>query len=82
MKSLPIAPIRLENYDSDSDGVLDGDEIANGTDQNEDTDGDGITDWADLCPTLNLSDQDDLDTDGIGDECDIDADGDGFISRA
>ncbi|MEZ4270405.1 MAG: putative metal-binding motif-containing protein [Myxococcota bacterium] len=43
-----------------------------------DRDGDGIRDAIDNCPNTSESSQDDLDSDGIGDLCDHDADGDGY----
>jgi alpha-tubulin suppressor-like RCC1 family protein len=43
-----------------------------------DTDGDGVLDDTDNCPELPNADQDDLDTDDVGDACDDDIDGDGY----
>jgi len=42
-----------------------------------DTDGDGAVDFVDNCPVLPNSDQADMDSDLIGDLCDVDPDGDG-----
>jgi len=44
-----------------------------------DNDGDGIFDNADNCLSLSNFDQADMDSDGTGDVCDIDPDGDGTI---
>ncbi|HET6398525.1 MAG TPA: PKD domain-containing protein [Candidatus Thermoplasmatota archaeon] len=44
-----------------------------------DTDGDGVPDSRDLCPLHPDPDQRDLDGDGLGDACDPDADGDGWL---
>ena len=50
------------------------------TDFTFDSEGDGIPFPEDNCPIHYNPDQDDLDEDGIGDACDLDADGDGYIS--
>jgi Ca2+-binding RTX toxin-like protein len=43
-----------------------------------DTDGDGTVDPSDNCPEVDNPDQADSDTDGLGDVCDEDPEGDGF----
>ncbi len=43
-----------------------------------DQDGDGFSDARDNCPDLPNPDQSDLDSDNVGDLCDVDPDGDGF----
>ncbi|MFC1889300.1 putative metal-binding motif-containing protein [Thermodesulfobacteriota bacterium] len=50
------------------------------TDFTFDSEGDGIPFPDDNCPNHYNPDQDDLDGDGLGDACDLDADGDGYIS--
>ncbi len=46
-----------------------------------DTDGDGILTVVDNCPESVNPDQEDLDSDGRGDDCDIDIDNDGYINE-
>jgi outer membrane protein OmpA-like peptidoglycan-associated protein len=46
-----------------------------------DQDGDGIPDGIDNCPTTANPDQADQDHDGLGDACDPDKDGDGFVDN-
>jgi len=65
--------------DADNDGLLNVDEFrlgANPTASN--SDGDSFIDGADNCPTTDNEDQEDYDSDNIGDLCDSDADGDGM----
>jgi uncharacterized protein (TIGR03382 family) len=65
------------NGDEDDDGLLDTDEDLIGTDwENPDTDEDGEVDGADLCPLIADAGPEDTDSDGIGDACDEDLDGD------
>jgi hypothetical protein len=45
----------------------------------EDTDNDGIPDIVDNCPEVSNADQLDTDSDGLGNECDLDDDNDGFL---
>jgi hypothetical protein len=45
-----------------------------------DTDGDGVPDADDNCPATPNPDQADLDSDGLGDPCDEDRDGDGLVN--
>lgn len=44
-----------------------------------DVDGDGVPDLTDNCPITANAGQVDLDSDGAGDACDLDRDGDGFL---
>lgn len=45
-----------------------------------DSDGDGVNVLADNCPSISNPSQSDLDSDGIGDPCDSDADGDSLVA--
>ena len=77
--------------DTDAGGLSDGEEDPNhngAIDRGErdpllgaddlDFDLDGILDIDDVCPEVSDVEQEDLDQDGIGDRCDVDANGDGF----
>ena len=46
-----------------------------------DNDGDGIGDSIDNCYGISNSDQSDIDRDGVGDVCDLDADNDGWLNQ-
>ena len=50
-----------------------------GPNHEPDKDCDGHFDLVDNCPDIYNPYQDDIDKDGLGDECDEDADGDGFV---
>lgn len=79
-----IAVFIADNPDLDGDGILNVDEVANGTDPNNpDTDGDGENDGAET----GADPANPLDTDGDGiidalDSSIIDSDGDGFNNEA
>ncbi|HJM20336.1 MAG TPA: hypothetical protein QF802_07780, partial [Candidatus Thalassarchaeaceae archaeon] len=80
-------PPLVEDLDDDNDGLLDLDEIANGTEPlNPDTDGDGYCDGSgtaesciagDVFP-LDVSEWFDTDGDGTGNNADTDDDNDGL----
>ena len=50
-------------------------------DNDADVDNDGIFDSLDNCPTVFNPNQEDIDQDGLGDECDEDRDGDGVENQ-
>lgn len=65
--------------DIDGDGLSNSDELLYGTDPKlVDTDGDGALDADDNCKVVSNADQKDTDSDGKGDACVDDADGDGL----
>lgn len=47
-----------------------------------DDDGDGVRNRDDNCPSVHNPDQSDIDGDGVGDACDPDIDGDGWLNEA
>jgi len=70
-----------KDTDDDNDGVPDDQEIAMGTDPlNPDTDGDKVKDNIDVFP-LDKTEWQDTDKDGLGDNKDPDADGDGLTNE-
>lgn len=69
--------------DIDNDGLTNTREAEIGTDPiRPDSDFDTLLDGLDNCPLDSNLSQDDLDADGIGDECDSDRDGDGVSDEA
>ncbi|QDG49606.1 trypsin-like serine protease [Persicimonas caeni] len=50
-------------------------------DPNADSDSDGVINGEDNCPSVSNEQQNDMDNDGVGDACDMDADGDGVGSN-
>jgi len=84
----------VDQLDTDADGLgdvcdddLDGDDVPNDIDvfpadptEWSDTDADEVGDNADVCPDIADPEQGDLYGDSLGDACDTDADGDGFLT--
>ena len=67
--------------DDDNDGLSDEEEEELGTDSlNNDTDGDTIEDLPDAFP-LDPTEWEDTDSDGIGNNADLDDDGDGYLDE-
>ena len=65
--------------DDDGDGIDDADEL-NTDPLDADSDNDGTIDGSDNCPVDANADQADVNTNGVGDVCDNDADSDGFTN--
>jgi len=62
--------------DTDNDGIPDGCDLCEGNDGSGDSDGDGICDDIDNCTFVENPAQTDCDSNGVGDLCEIDTDGD------
>ena len=68
--------------DIDGDGVLNaGDAFPTDANETTDSDADGIGDNSDICPEDSDVSQADTDSDGQGDACDADIDGDGVLNN-
>jgi len=79
----------VSDVDTDDDGVADCNDNCPNTaacasvDANgcpSDSDSDGVMNGCDNCPNDANADQSDIDSDGLGDECDPDVDGDGILN--
>jgi hypothetical protein len=76
--NLDVCPGGDDTIDSDGDLIADDcDECP--ADVENDADADGVCEISDNCPDDGNADQADADGDGIGDVCEPDSDGDGFI---
>ncbi|MBY0369075.1 hypothetical protein K2X33_00215 [bacterium] len=64
--------------DGDGDGVPDTSDVCSGNDSSGDPDGDHICNDLDNCDVAYNDTQQDQDSDGVGDVCDDDVDGDGY----
>lgn len=68
--------VEFDRGDTDADGAPDVCDVCP-FDAQDDADGDGLCSDVDNCPNLFNPNQEDEDTDGEGDVCDVDADNDG-----
>ncbi len=68
--------VEFDQGDTDLDGIPNVCDTCP-LDANNDEDGDGFCSNIDNCPTIVNTDQADLDSDGLGDACDLDSDNDG-----
>jgi hypothetical protein len=70
-----------DDADSDGDNIEDGsDDFPTDGGEGNDRDGDAVGDNGDNCPNSANAAQDDLDQDGLGDDCDGDRDGDAIAN--
>ncbi|MFC1749714.1 thrombospondin type 3 repeat-containing protein [Pseudomonadota bacterium] len=78
LSTAELASIVNYDYDNDGDGTLNRlDSFPNDAAETADTDSDTVGDNADNCVNAANTDQTDTDSDGVGDACDDDDDGDG-----